>query len=117
MFDAESKKKALQEYLSFCSPCIFCYVLNKNLIVVFHQGDNSFLFYFYICIKFTLSTIILTMKKCLEISHLMVCVNYIIKNLFHGKKDKKPFERKNSDRKTFGILKGSKGLKNPGRLL
>ena len=57
------------------------------------------------------------MKKCLEISHLMVCVNYIIKNLFHGKNDKKPFERKNNDRKTFGILKGSKGLKNPGRLL
>ena len=32
-------------------------------LIVLNQGDNNFLFYFDICIKFTLSTIILTMKK------------------------------------------------------
>ena len=34
----------------------------KNLIVLQH-GDSNFLFYFDICIKFTLLTIISTMKK------------------------------------------------------
>ena len=34
----------------------------KNLIVLY-LGDNNFLFYFDICIKFTLSLIISTMKK------------------------------------------------------
>ena len=32
-------------------------------IIVLHHGDNNFLFYFDICIKFTLSTIISTMKN------------------------------------------------------
>ena len=41
----------------------FSYVLfYKNLILVNHI-DNNFLFYFDICIKFTLSAIISTMKK------------------------------------------------------
>ena len=58
-FYAERKRKALQEYPSFWSACMFWYVLfNKNLIVVLHHGDNAFLFYFYVCIKSTLSTII-----------------------------------------------------------
>ena len=46
--------------LSFC---MFWYVLfYKNLIALYHS-DNTFLFNFDSCIKFTLSTIILTMKN------------------------------------------------------
>ena len=47
----------------FFLPCMFWYVFfYKNLIVLYH-GDNTFLFYFGICIKFTHSIIISTMKK------------------------------------------------------
>ena len=42
--------------------CVLISTFYKNLIV-FHHGDNNLLFYFDICIKFTLSTIISTMKK------------------------------------------------------
>ena len=47
---------------------VFSYVVffDKKLIVL-HHGDNTFLFCFDICIKYTLSAIILTMEK----SHLM----------------------------------------------
>ena len=101
LFYAESKKKTLQESPSFCSACIFWYVLFfKNLVVALHHGDNAFLCYFYICIKFKLSKIISTMKKCI-ISHLMWYVNYIIKNLFHDKNSKKLFERKKQQQKSF----------------
>ena len=45
LFFAKSKKRALHEYSSFGSTCIFWYVLfYKNLIVAFHHGDNAFLF-------------------------------------------------------------------------
>ena len=65
LFFAKSKKRPLHEYPSFGSTCMFWYVLfYKNVIVVFHHGDNAFLFYFYICIKFIFSTIIATMRKC-----------------------------------------------------
>ena len=63
-FYAESKKKALQEYSSFCCWAgLFWYVhlfflKKQNLIGALHPGRNAFLFYFYIYIKFTLSKII-----------------------------------------------------------
>ena len=38
------------------------YFFPQNLIVL-HHADNTFLFYFDICMKFTLSTIISTKKK------------------------------------------------------
>ena len=43
--------------------CVFSYVVlfNKKLIVVHHDG-NTFLLYFNICIKLTLSAIILTVE-------------------------------------------------------
>ena len=49
---------------SFFLNCIFWYVVpfNKKLIVLYHD-DNTFLFYFDICIKVTPSAIILTMEK------------------------------------------------------
>ena len=40
----------------------WCVLFYENLIVL-HHGDNNFLFYFEICIKFILSIITLTMKK------------------------------------------------------
>ena len=42
---------------------VFWYVLFYKNLIVLHHGDNNFLLYFDICIKFTLSTIISTMKK------------------------------------------------------
>ena len=50
-----------EEHPSFCS--VFSYVLFCKNLIVLHHGDNNFLFYFDICIKFTLSTITSTMKK------------------------------------------------------
>ena len=52
----------------FLMLCVFFFY--KNLIVL-HLDDNNFLFYFDICIKFTLSLIISTMKKW---HHLTWCV-------------------------------------------
>ena len=45
----------------FCSVCWYI-LFYKNLIVL-HHGDNNFLLYFEICIKFTLSTIIQRRRK------------------------------------------------------
>ena len=60
-FVSFSCKIKLQEHRSFCS--VLSYVLFcKNLIGLRHD-DNNFLFYFNICIKFTLSTITSRMKK------------------------------------------------------
>ena len=39
------------------------YFFKKSVTVALHHGNNAFLFYFYTCIKFTLSRIISTMKK------------------------------------------------------
>ena len=48
---------------SFSLLCMFWYILfHKNLIVL-HHGDSTFLFYFDISIKLTLSTIISRMRK------------------------------------------------------
>ena len=44
-----------QEHLSFCSVFLSHVLFYKNLIVL-HHGVCNFLFYFDICIKFTLST-------------------------------------------------------------
>ena len=41
--------------------CFYMYFFNKNLIVLHHSG---IIFYFDICIKFTLSTVISRMKEC-----------------------------------------------------
>ena len=43
----------------------FWYVLFYKNLIVLHHVDNNFLFYFDICIKFTLSAILSTMKKWL----------------------------------------------------
>ena len=42
---------------------MFWYVLFYKNLIVLHHVDNNFLFYFEICIKFTLSAIILAYKK------------------------------------------------------
>ena len=42
---------------------VFWYVLFYKNLIVLHHVDNHFLFYFDICIKFTLSAIISTMNK------------------------------------------------------
>ena len=72
----------LQEHPSFCSCSVFWYVLFYKNLIVLHHGDNNFLFYFDICIKFTLSLIISTMKKW----HLTWCVPFYDKNMLERKK-------------------------------
>ena len=42
------------------SACVFWYVLFDKKLIVLHHGDNTFLLCFNICIKLTLSAIILT---------------------------------------------------------
>ena len=42
---------------------VFWYVLFYKNLILLHHGNNNFLFYLDICIKFTLSTIISTRKK------------------------------------------------------
>ena len=42
--------------------CVLICIFHKNLIIL-HHGDSTFLLYFDICVKFTLSRIILAMKK------------------------------------------------------
>ena len=73
----------LQEHPSFCSCSVFWYVLFYKNLIVLHHGDNNFLFYFDICIKFTLSLIISTMKKW---QHLTWCVLFYDKNMLERKK-------------------------------
>ena len=67
---------------SFCSCSVFWYVIFYKNLIVLHHGDNNFLFYFDICIKFTLSLIISTMKKW----HLTWCVPFYDKNMLERKK-------------------------------
>ena len=73
----------LQEHPSFCSCSVFWYVLFYETLIVLHHGDNDFLFYFDICIKFILSLIISTMKKW---QHLTWCVPFYNKNMLERKK-------------------------------
>ena len=47
----------------FFSACLFWYVHFYENLIVLHQSDNTFLFYFDICAKLILSTIVWTMKK------------------------------------------------------
>ena len=56
-------KESITRIFSFCSACIFKNVLFYKNKIVIHYGENVFLFYFDLCVKFTLSTKILTMKK------------------------------------------------------
>ena len=51
----------LQEHPSSCS--LFWDVLFYKNVIVLHHGEWNIIFYFNICIKFKLSTIISTMKK------------------------------------------------------
>ena len=69
--------------LDICDFLMLCVLFYKNLIVL-HLGDNNFLFYFDICIKFTLSLIISTMKKW---QHLTWCVPFYDKNMLERKKN------------------------------
>ena len=68
----------------FCSCSVFGYVLFYKNLIVLHLCDNNFLFYFDICIKFTLSSIISTMKKW---QHLTWCVPFYDKNVLERKKN------------------------------
>ena len=40
------------------SACVFLYVLFVEKLIALHHGDKTFLFYFDICIKLTVSTVI-----------------------------------------------------------
>ena len=77
----------IRRTLSFCSVLAHFY---ENLIVL-HHGDNNFLFYFDMCIKFTLLTI--TQRWRNDNILLDIC----FKTTFH---DKKIWEKKNN-RKTL----------------
>ena len=68
---SHSLSLVVPHHSSFCSACFFWYVLFYKNLIVLHHGDNTFLFYFNICIKFTLSTAILTMKKWWHITWYM----------------------------------------------
>ena len=50
-------------WTSLYLPCVLINVLSYQNLIVLRHGGNNFLFYFDICIKFTLSTIISMMKK------------------------------------------------------
>ena len=67
----------ITEHPSFCS--VLWYVLFYKKLTVLHHGGNNFLFYFDICIKFTLSSITSTMKKW---QHLTWCVLFYDENMF-----------------------------------
>ena len=41
----------LQEHACFCSTCVFWYILFYKNLTVLHHGDNTFLLFFYICVK------------------------------------------------------------------
>ena len=89
----------------FCISLIhFCSmqkVKRKYHLYILH-GDTVFLFYFYICIKFTLSIIISMMKKCQ--SHLKWCVSCVIKAFFMIKITINCLREKKNDRKTLTKL-------------
>ena len=70
----------LKNILLFFQPVFWYVVLFDKKLIAIHHVDNSFLFYFDICIKFPLSLIILTMEKWY---HLTWCLNYIIKQIFY----------------------------------
>ena len=70
-------------FFLLCALCsVFWYVVSYRNLIFLHHGDNNFLFYFDICIKFTLSLIISTMKKW---QHLTWCVPFCDKNMFERK--------------------------------
>ena len=67
---------------------MFWYVLFYKDLIVLHHGDNNFLYSFDICIKFTLSLIIWTMKIW---QHLTWCLLFYDKNMFVRKKNILPW--------------------------
>ena len=67
---------------------MFWYVLFYKHLIVLHHGDNNFLYSFDICIKFTLSLIIWTMKIW---QHLTWCLLFYDKNMFVRKKNILPW--------------------------
>ena len=74
----------LQEHPSFCSCSAFWYVIFYKNLIVLHHNVNNFLFYFDICIKFTLSLIISTIKKW---QNLTWCIPFYDKNMLERKKN------------------------------
>ena len=50
---SHSLSLVVPHHSSVCSACFFLYVLFYKNLIVLHHGDNTFLFYFNICIKFT----------------------------------------------------------------
>ena len=85
--------------LVFCAD--FLYVLfYKNLMIVLHHGENAFLFYFYICINFTLSRS--ATKKCQYLTWCDACTTLeALWNISHDRNHIDMFERKNNGRKTL----------------
>ena len=85
-------------FSALCS--VFWYVVSCRNLIFIHHGDNSFLFYFDICIKFTLSLILsleeMNMKK--KWKHLTWCVLFGDKNMSERK-------QKHSVISKFRILK------------
>ena len=93
--------------ISLIHICSMQKVKRKYHLYILH-GDTVFLFYFYICIKFTLSIIISMMKKCQ--SHLKWCVSCVIKAFFMIKNNNKLLERKKKWQKNIDKTCSSKKL-------
>ena len=75
-------------FFLLCALCsVFWYVVSYRNLIFLHHGDNNFLFYFDICIKFTLSLIFsleeMKMKK--KWQHLTWCVLFSDKNMSERK--------------------------------
>ena len=66
MFEAQLVKKVSNNEAELDKSVAYkksVYVLFDKKLIVLHLGDNTFLFYFDICIKLTLLAIILTMDE------------------------------------------------------
>ena len=72
-----------KDYKNILLFALFWYELFYKNLIVLHHADNNFLFYFDICIKFTFSLIISTIKKW---QHLTWFVLFYDKNMFERKK-------------------------------
>ena len=77
-------------FLFFCALCsVFWYVVSCRNLILLHHGDNNFLFYFDIYIKFILSLIFsleeMKMKK--KWKYLTWCVLFSDKNMSERKQN------------------------------
>ena len=75
-------------FFLLCALCsVFWYVVSYRNLIFLHHGDSNFLFYFDICIKFTLSLIfsLEEMKIKKKWQHLTWCVLFSDKNMSERK--------------------------------